>query len=246
MRTLVILIALFLYDLSYGKPLEASLATDIINIDARFTGLNILLFGTRTEGGDIVVVVRGPEKSYIVRKKEPVFGMWMNQKSVIFHNVNDFYAIAATRPLEKIKNDYLLENLDIGTDTLNFKTDSSNGVKEEFREALILGKEKLKLFSSEVKKITIWGETLFRTTLRFPANIPGGIYTAEIYLFSDGQLMSFQTVPIEVSKIGFEAFVSDLAHKRPLVYGGMSVIIAVVSGWLATILFRRHLFKYKN
>ena len=53
-------------------------------IEWNFTGANIFLFGA-IEGEispdnkpDVIVVVRGPEKPLIARKKERIAGVWVN------------------------------------------------------------------------------------------------------------------------------------------------------------------------
>ncbi|HEV7283598.1 MAG TPA: TIGR02186 family protein [Kaistia sp.] len=44
---------------------------------------------------------------------------------------------------------------------------------------------------------------------------------------------------IRISKMGFEQFTFDLAHNQGLIYGLICVILAVFTGWLAGVIFRR-------
>ncbi len=211
-----------------ARPVIADLAIREIDIDSKFTGTDILLFGARNDPGDIVVVVRGPETSYKIRKKERIAGIWANKKQISFGNVDSFYSIASNRPLEQINNDLLLNNLHIGVNNIQLNHLSKNKVaSEEFKKAFINYQEKKHFYFPDINKISFIGDTLFRTVIRFPENILRGVYTAEIYLFSDGQLSGIQSTPIIVSKKGFDAFVYDAAYKYPFLYGIVAVSIAL-------------------
>lgn len=228
-----------------AKPVDADLDVRSVDIDHNFAGMELLLYGARNDIGRIVIVLRGPDKRYLVRKKEKVAGIWVNRKNVEFAPVPAFYAAASTNPLEDIRNDQLLDALDIGVKNLtlpiaeeqkHLKAESTVG---EFRSALIDHLQRKSLYQLDFAEVNFMGETLFRTWLEFPKNILGGWYTAEIFLFADGNLTAVQTIPIRVSKIGFEAVMFDFAHQYPFVYGLMCVVIAVFTGWAGSRLFRR-------
>jgi len=45
-----------------------------------------------------------------------------------------------------------------------------------------------------------------------------------------------QTIPVR--KVGLERAIYTLAHERPLIYGLLSLFIAIAAGWLASAVFR--------
>ncbi|NDF11549.1 MAG: hypothetical protein EB060_01870 [Proteobacteria bacterium] len=226
-------------DAAEARSVVADLAIRSIDIDHNFAGIDILLFGARNDVGDIVVVVRGPEEDYVVRKKARVAGVWVNRYSQEFKNVNGFYAVATSRSLKEVNNDQLLEKLGVGVSHVPIHSTEATANEAEFREALIRSKQKKNLYSTEPAAVTFWGDTLFRTVLTFPKNILKGQYTAEVYLFNDGQLTAVQTTPLGVNKIGFEAFVYDMAYRYPVLYGIVSVMLALLAGWVASVVFQR-------
>ena len=236
-----ILVFLFsIPSISYSRPVIADLAVRQIEIDSGFKGTDILLFGARNDPGDIVVVVRGPEKTYTVRKKQRTLGVWVNKKQMVMRNVNGFYVVASNRPLEEIHNDYLLSTLNIGTGEESLPDINLPRPEDvEFEDAFLKKQRDDNLYVPSVQEISLMGDTLFRTVIRFPENIMRGTYTAEIYLFSDGQLSGIQSTPIIVSKKGFDAFVYDFAYKYPLIYGILAVGIALFAGWVAGHIFRK-------
>src|SRR4051812_28754135 len=101
-----------------SAPLVADLSNYRIDIDSGFSGTRIFLFGARNDNGDIVVVVRGPYKDYIVRKKEEIGGIWINRERMKFFGVPDFYAIGASRKLSEVEQGSAFRQLGIGEDNL--------------------------------------------------------------------------------------------------------------------------------
>jgi uncharacterized protein (TIGR02186 family) len=232
---------LLLPQAGHARAIVADLAIRNIDIDHNFKGIEILLFGAREDVGDVVVVVRGPERKYTVHRKQRVAGIWVNRRALSFAPASSFYAIASSRPLESIKNDQLLNMLGIGVDHIQFEPleHASEEKLNEFKTALIHYEQSQHLYPSEPEEVSFWGDTLFRTVITFPKNIIGGWYTAEVYLFSDGQLVGLQTTPLKVSKIGFEALVYDFAHEHPLLYGITAVFLALLAGWTASVTFKK-------
>jgi uncharacterized protein (TIGR02186 family) len=221
-----------------AAPVVADISTYRVAIDAGFTGIRLFIFGARNESGDVVVVIRGPEHNFVVRKKERIGGIWVNRRQLSFENVPEFYALAAVRPLAALEAEPLLRNLGIGAQAL-LTSPSDIHDKARFPEFshAFFNAERLRRLYNESLAVTFMGETLFKTVIPLPDNIPRGEYTAEIYLISDGELAGMQAMPIRVEKTGFDAAVYEFAHTLPLLYGIVAVLMAVGAGWLAGRIF---------
>jgi uncharacterized protein (TIGR02186 family) len=59
------------------------------------------------------------------------------------------------------------------------------------------------------------------------------------YLFKSGELIQSRDLPLRVVKTGLEQTITDAAHQQPLAYGLFSVFVALITGWGASILFRK-------
>jgi uncharacterized protein (TIGR02186 family) len=81
--------------------------------------------------------------------------------------------------------------------------------------------------------------SLFRASLRLPANIPDGVHTVHAYLFKGGELIYERELPLRVVKTGLEQAITDMAHNRPVIYGMLCVLLAIITGWGASVLFRK-------
>jgi len=225
-----------------GQPLVADLSDHLIAVTAGFSGAKLLLFGALDEGvaNDVVVVIRGPDRDAVVRRKSQVAGVWVNRDSVRFGSVPTFYYVASNRPLADITSGRVLARRGIGLEQLAFKT--IGGKRPDlpaFHEALIRNREGSGLFNDAEGQVRMLGGRLFRTDVVFPSNVPTGSFNVTTYLFRGGDLISAQTTPLIVSKVGIGARVFEFAHRYAALYGIAAIAIALFAGWLAGAAFRK-------
>jgi uncharacterized protein (TIGR02186 family) len=225
-----------------AQSLVADLADHLVAITAGFTGTDVVLFGATDGPGDVVVVVSGPARPLVVRRKGRFFGVWLNRQQMEFDEVPSFYAIASTKPIDDILPAALLDRYQLGLDHLKLLPPNPEAQRDdlpEFRQALVRNKQREGLYITDAAKVTFLAERLFRTKISFPANVATGTYQALVYLVRDNQVVSAQSTPLLISKIGVGAEVYDFAHGLSMAYGFISVMIAVMAGYLASLAFRR-------
>lgn len=226
-----------------SASLVADLSNHLVAITSGFVGVDVLLFGTVDEPGDIVVVVRGPERAQPVLRKSNVAGLWINTARMTFESAPAFYFIASNRPLEEIAEPSVLSANQFGLAHLQLGLPPGRAggrAAQEWREALIRNKQRQGLYVREPAGISILGQRLFRTSVHLPSNVPPGLYRAETYVLQDGQVVAAQTTPLSISKLGMEADLFSFAHEQPAAYGAIAVLAALMAGWLAHLLFRRN------
>jgi hypothetical protein len=61
----------------------------------------------------------------------------------------------------------------------------------------------------------------------------------EVLLVREGAVVSAQTTPLVISKIGIGADIFEYAHRRAFLYGLATVAMALLAGWIAHLVFRR-------
>jgi uncharacterized protein (TIGR02186 family) len=218
----------------------ADLSSHSIAITTGFTGASVVLFGAIDEPGDVIAVVRGPERDVTIWRKGKIAGIWANEEAVTFANIPSFYAVAASHPLDEIVPPSQAALYRIGTANLKFETRSDIAPDRLplFEDALIRVQQHAGVFPSAVGKIAFLGDQLFRTTFAFPANVPTGSYLVEIFVVRDKDVVGGQTTPLVVSKVGVDAAVFEFARSRSLAYGAIAVMVAVMAGWVASLPFR--------
>ncbi len=224
-----------------GQQIIADLSRHLVAITTGFAGAEVLLFGAVDGDGDVIVTVRGPDDDVVVRQKSQVNGMWINTQSVTFVGVPGYYAVAATKPLDEIVTNPVAEREQIGAARLRLVPEANTPPDraEIFRRALLRNMERTGLFQARTSPVRFLGQRLFRADIVFPANVPTGRYTVNVYLVRGGQVVSAATTPLLVSKIGLSAEIFDFAQDRGISYGIIAVAFAGLAGWAASRVFQR-------
>jgi uncharacterized protein (TIGR02186 family) len=224
------------------------LSQNRVAITANFDGSEILVFGAvkrevKTPDYaplEIIIEVTGPPKTVVVRRKERVLGIWVNRDSVRFPPSPSFYALATTGELNDI-----LSEADDQRYRIRIATQINMDVKEgntlnlpEFRDSIIRIRNRNGLFAERIGTVRLNDETLFETRISLPSNLVEGDYRTRVFLIRNKQVVDdYQTV-IAVRKVGLERWIYNLAQERPLIYGLLSLAIAILAGWTASAIFR--------
>src|SRR5689334_12910833 len=180
------------------EGIQIGLSTDAVSITAGFSGADLTIFGSlenpdplvaRQGRYDVVVVLEGPPRPVVVRRKDRVLGVWINLDSETFENVPVSYSVATTRPLQDIADPAKYKQLSLGAQNLYLKpadaTDSPATI-EEFTAALRERKAATGLYSENVGGVQFLSQNLFRATVRLAPNVPVGTHKARAFLFKSG------------------------------------------------------------
>ncbi|MCE9521001.1 MAG: TIGR02186 family protein [Alphaproteobacteria bacterium] len=236
-----------------AEDLAAGISRDTIEITSNFTGTDVVVFGAiendlgealpATEARDVVIVIRS-DRPYLatVRQKQRVGPIWVNQDMRRFSGVPGFYFLASTRPLKDIAKPDTLEQLELGLSNIALGAAQGSVVAPRvYREALVRAKERGALYGEHQGGVSFLSGSLFRTTVALPANVPAGNLKVLVYVFSGGQVTSSNSMTLFIDKTGIERRLSDFAHKLPVLYGILAVLLSGLAGLLASLAFReRH------
>ena len=241
--------------------ISAALTTTNVRVTSSFRGARIVLYGAvfdpTTQPSDVVVIVRGPDAPLRLARKTRVAGVWVNSRPVVFEGAPGFYMAASTRPLGEIASFSTLRRLGAGVDHLAInapleeRTETRYGVRDvvvsrlgqdylDWRRAVVRLKEESGLYAADERGVTFVDRGLFKAEIDLPTAAPIGVYTAEIFLFQNGQPVSRRMRGLTVEKAGLERWLYLFAHNRPWSYGLVSVAIALAAGWAASVVFRRN------
>ncbi|HEX4272997.1 MAG TPA: TIGR02186 family protein [Rhizomicrobium sp.] len=229
---------------AHAEDLVSGISQDIIQITSNYTGTQIVVFGAieraqNAQGRDIVVVVRGPDQPMTVRRRDRVAGVWVNRDAAHFEGLPAYYYLASTQPVSRIASRDTLAQYEIGVQQLKPSAIGSHHDPEPFRQAVIRHLEKSGLYAESPGSIDFYSETLFSTRVPVPAGVTRGQYNVEVYLFRGGQMISAQSTPLFVDASGLERRLFNAAHDAPFTYGLACVLMAVLLGWISSVLFQR-------
>jgi uncharacterized protein (TIGR02186 family) len=230
-------------DTAGTSRLVADLSINKISIEANFSGERILLFGALSGAdlADIVIAIRGPAATALLRQKQQKAGLWVNGEPTSLGPIPVFYALLSNRPISDIAPAATLVAEGIGVETLI----QSNDIDEPSVELpnFIAAHARLKraqgLYFENDTGVEITANRLFRSEILLPAGTPRGTYHVDFYMFENGRLTAMQAGQLDVDYAGLENFLFRLAHGMPLIYGMLGIAIAVAMGWGTATLFRR-------
>jgi uncharacterized protein (TIGR02186 family) len=236
-----------------AERIIASISRHRVQVTSSFTGAQIVLFGSierdpapapQRTNYDIVVTVSGPRQTIVTRRKGRVLGIWANVDSRTFVNVPTYLSVLTNRPVNSIANAETTRRLQVGLENIvlpqQIGPDVADVVRDDpFRKNFVRLQVDHKLYSEETNGVTFISPTLFRADIALPAVAPFGNYDVEVKLFSDGNMITRMTSAFELVKFGFEQYLADAAHNHGALYGLTTVLMALGTGWFASIVFRR-------
>jgi uncharacterized protein (TIGR02186 family) len=233
------------------EGIQIGLSTDAVSITAGFSGADLTIFGSlenpdplvaRQGRYDVIVVLEGPPRPVVVRRKDRVLGVWVNLDSETFENVPMSYSVATTRPLQDITEPNSYKQLSLGAANLYMQPadagDSPTTI-EEFTAALRERKTATGLYSENVGGVQFLSQNLFRATVRLAPDVPVGTHKARAFLFKSGMFIKESSAQLEIRKSGFEQSVFRVAHDYSFLYGVFAVSLAMLTGWLGRLIFRK-------
>jgi uncharacterized protein (TIGR02186 family) len=252
-RTLLLLLALCAATPAVAEKLIVSVSNPRITVTPNYTGGELVLFGSVEKDDpeqvlrlayDMVVTVIGPRADMVTRRKERKFGIWINADSREFLMVPAYLAVFANRPLEAIAPPEVRRRQQVGIDhvllTQRVGPDYADVVADDlFRSAFVRLRTEHGLYRQNSTALTFLTPTLFRTSIPLPAEVPIGSYQIDIKLFADGALVTRAETSFEIVKVGFEQFVASAARDDGLLYGLVTALMALMTGWLASVVFRK-------
>jgi uncharacterized protein (TIGR02186 family) len=243
---IALLLAPFFAPIAHAERLVTSLSTHRVLISSNFTGTSLVLFASIEDSDaprdkpkkyDIAITVRGPNTTFVTRKKERILGLWVNYETRRYPDTPSYLAVLTNRSPAEFGPPELQIKYKVGLNYAAFPP--AILLDNEFREALLRVKKAEGLFYEETNAVTFLTPTLFRATLPIPGTAPTGPYEVDVHVFANGVLAAQQTTAIEVVKTGFEAFVAQKARDARLDYGLGVAFLAFVVGTFAGLIFRR-------
>jgi len=252
-RLLALAVTLALCAPAQAERLVTTLSTSRVLIYSNFTGADVVLFGSverdaqtvaRRGGYDVVVTVTGPREDILTFRKERVFGIWVNAESRTFVKAPSYLTVLSNRTITDIADINTLRRTQTGLARIllpqEISGDIADSIRDDpFRQAFLRLAIERNLFRETQNGVTFLTPALYRAAIPIPDNAPTGSYEVDVKLFADGALLSRTQTALEVVKVGFEQVVANAARDYGLLYGLATALMAMLTGWLASVVFRR-------
>ncbi|MEW6767160.1 MAG: TIGR02186 family protein [Pseudomonadota bacterium] len=236
-----------------AENLIVSVSNHRVTVTPNYAGEELVLFGSVERDAkslpdntsyDIVVTVTGPRSDMVTRRKERKLGIWVNTDSREFVAAPSYLGIFSNRPIDAIAPPDVQRRQQLGLNNVllpqKIGHDIANVVASDpFRFAFVRLRAESELYREQSGAVTFLTPTLFRTGIPLPAEVPIGTYNVDIKLFANGALVTKSETAFEIVKVGFEQFIANSARQHGFLYGLATALMALMTGWLASIVFRR-------
>jgi uncharacterized protein (TIGR02186 family) len=234
-----------------GDRLLSTMSNDEVEITSSFDGEKMTFFGSIAPDAGaeqkfvdgpfhVIVVVLGPTADRTARQMTHNFGIWLNTDQVTFRKFPSFFHVLAS--------DRLTDITDVTTLTTQFILPESHTLVPNdagWWQTAVFGRQLVRLmteqglFGVNENGVNFLSENTYSARLTLPSNAPPGPYIALTYVFKDGAIIARKSEGFAVRKIGFERFLALASVQQPLLYGVVCVILALFTGWLGGVLFKR-------
>ncbi len=243
----IALLALLFLTAAREPILVPEISQHEVQVRQGFTGAELLLFGaildpqgTRAARDfDIVVVLKGPTGPILLREKRRIAGIWINAGSTEFLSAPSYFAVASTRPIDKIVDGKTAAIYELGLPWLQLSPSGTIDPKKLARYSAglvdLMGRKNL--FQEKVHGVKVSEQVLYQARINLPSNVQTGQYTAETFAISRGRVVASAISTVDVRKLGFEGAVAQFAENYGFLYGLLVIAMSVLLGWLAGRVF---------
>ncbi|WDR07070.1 TIGR02186 family protein [Devosia rhodophyticola] len=235
-----------------AETVVSELSTESVEITSSFSGERLSFFGSIGPDADadvsslngpyhVIIVVIGPTTDRVAREKTHNFGVWLNTEEVRFAHFPTYYQVLTSGRLNDIASPstQAVENFDPAGQ-------ARPNAEAGWWKSALFGRELTRLmteqglFGLNEGAVKFLSPTVYTSRLTLPAAAPPGRYLARTYVLKDGVTVARNTEGFTVRKIGFERFLAIQARQQPLLYGLVSVLLGLLTGWLGGVLFKRN------
>ena len=223
----IILIILFVFCSSNSWSSKFSLDKFDIEINSDFLGEEIVLFGQKEEGRDLIIIFEGTERKGKLFTKTKRGLLWINEKQEI-NRIPSFFGIFST-PKYSLNQIFLIPSIT-----------SKHVLINDFSERLYQIRTALKIkglyFEDELQSIE---GSLFINKFKIPDNISAGDIKVSLYEIQNNEVISFNQKKLNIQKKGLTSKFEIMLEEQSLVYTAILVIFSIVFSLLSNWLFRR-------
>ena len=223
----IILITLFVFYSSSSWSSKFSLDKFNIEINSNFLGEEIVLFGQKDEGRDLIIIFEGNEKQGKLFTKTKRGLLWINEKQEL-DRIPSFFGIFST-PKYSLNEIFLIPSVT-----------SKHVLISDFSERLYQIRTALKIkglyFEDELQSIE---GSLFLKKFKIPDNISAGDIKVSLYEIQNNEVISFNQKKLNIKKKGLTSTFEIMLEEQSMLYTVILVVFSIVFSLLSNWLFRR-------
>lgn len=207
-----------------------------------YSGSTIHFYGVAPQGSDVIIKVSSiPQQTKLSKQGKMLGAFWMTVEQANVNNLPSFYAVLSSRDVAKLLPEAKQQELGVDPGFKSFLSvatvQDAGGVAKQLTPAdaqeYILGlenvKEKEDLFQIRNGAVTVDGPD-YLASLDLDAIIPLGDYEVTAYAVKNSQVIAQSSASFTVKPVGATHWLASMAVDKPVIYGIMSVAVALAAG----------------
>ena len=232
-----------------AERLVSALSTQQVLITSGFDGATLSLFGSIEPDGpddaadgpyNVITIVTGPLQDRVTRLKTNVLGIWTNTDDVTFRHFPSFYAVTASGKLDNIASAEVLARYTVRPEAQARAAAIASDLKaDRFGAELVRLMTEEKHFVLREDGVRFLSDNAYTASVALPSDVANGPFLVQTIVLRNGEVVAERSEGFSVRKSGFENFVFVTSRQQPLLYGLACVLLALGTGWLAGVVFRR-------
>jgi uncharacterized protein (TIGR02186 family) len=222
---------------SAGVPVTIAPAESVIRITPSYRGELVAVQGSAPEDCAVVVRLTSPGETRTCTRKGKVGPFWLSVDRIRFDDVPRMYKVKASGTLDDIVDADEQVRYELGARGLKAAIMGAGGPERDlYVDELILIQRRDRLYDFEDGAVERRGAT-FRTSFFWPPDGPPGRYRLEAFAVRAGRVVGSAEAEVDVRSVGVEAWVRGLAGRHGILYGLLSVGLAIATGLAASVVF---------
>jgi hypothetical protein len=204
-------------------PISADLNYYNLNVGYEFSGDYITLFGTKENLENIAIMIKGPERNYLINKREKFFHLWIKRTTKIFDNTPSYHATWISEGLYKERD--LMNFYDIELDSI-----FSQDIRDDFSEYFLKDMRENKALYMKPEIIESANNNLFKVNLFLPNNATIGNYLVNVLSFDNKNNVDGKIVmTFRIMHSDFNNFIYRMNKETPKLYVLFLIIFAFLT-----------------
>jgi len=218
-----------------GLPLKLTPAT--IEMGVFYDGAPLRIEGTAEPGSNVVVVVRGPDVEEVFNVKGRVGPIWVNSGKVHISGVPSLFLCFHPTPLAELLSPEALAQHQIGYEVIRKQMliQPPEQDRDVVRASFVTLKTQENVYRN-IRNGVLMGKPTeagvsYRVEFHWPRKAPPAAYEVRAYECRNGAVVRQTTASLKVVETGFPAWMAWFARQHASLYGGLAVLVALLTGF---------------
>lgn len=240
-------LAIFAGEAWADDALTVEVNHDRIGISSLYRGSTVSVRGTCGPDRDIIIRITSAAGQTALKKKGKVAGLlWMNTGELRFDHAPGLYFVRSTKKIDALLSRETAEQFVLGLPALKLRIGiepiTGEAEKDRWFAEFVRFKQRDRLYAEENSGITLRdrdGRRTYSTVFQWPYQARPGEYEVHVFAVKDRQILERARAGLLVERTGAVKYLATLAEHHGAMYGLVSILVALLSGFGAGMIFRR-------